>query len=262
MFHLRHVDYLISENYPMKMRRHQGLYEFYMFLYCHSPLIVYTPDGEELYAKPGSFIIYSPNKPQYWDAAPPRFLHSYVTFTVDEEDYFKELGLDCDVPISPNMNKEISETIKEIIKEAKTVNDIGKRFKIDALINNMFVDISRKLHEASSKKNVYEESILERFEQARFSIFEDPSSKISEYAAAVGFSTRRFQQYYKKFFNVVPSEDLQKAKLMLAKELLKRGEQISSVAEKAGFESVEYFSKWFHKLTGVSVSAYRAENEK
>ena len=78
MFHLRHADYQISENHPMQMRRHQGLYEFYMLLYCHSPLTVYTEFGE-IFAKPGSFILYSPHKPQYWDAAPPRFLHSFFT---------------------------------------------------------------------------------------------------------------------------------------------------------------------------------------
>lgn len=246
MFHIRHVNSTGSEDYPLKMRRHQGLYEFYMFLHCISPLNLITEEGEEIYCQPGSFIIFSPYKQQYWDALPPRFVHGFLSFTVDDDKYFENIGLPLDVPVYPNMNKEISDTLTVLHAELYDNNDIGKDYQIDRLINGLFIDISRKMHHIAAKNN-YEKDLLTIFEETRLMMFEDPSHKVDYYANKAGFSIRRFQQYYKHFFNETPSNDLCKGKISLAKMLLNEGQSILVVAEKIGFSSVEYFNKWRKK---------------
>ena len=246
MFHIRHVNSITSEDYPLKMRRHQGLYEFYLFLHCISPLNLITETGEIIYCQPGSFVIFSPYKQQYWDAIPPRFVHGFLSFTVDDEKYFENIGIPLDVPVYPNMNKEISENLKMLHDELYDNNEIGKDYQIDRLINGLFLDISRKMHHVA-EKNVYEKDLLTVFEQVRLLMFEEPSQKIEYYATKAGFSVRRFQQYYKQFFHQVPSSDLNKARVALAKELIRIGHPTPVVAEKVGFKSVEYFNKWYKK---------------
>ena len=88
-------------------------------------------------------------------------------------------------------------------------------------------------------------------------MFEDPSKKIDYFAAKTGFSVRRFQQYYKQFFEVVPSSDLNIARITRAKECLKNGESFSVIAEKVGFSSTEYFVRWFVKNTGINPKNYK-----
>ena len=251
MFHIRHVNPYTSENYPLAMRRHQGLYEFYMFLFCYSPLNLILKNGEKVYCEPGSFIIFSPYEQQYWDALPPRFVHGFLSFTIDDPKYFETLELITDYPINPRMNKEIANHLMEISNELYENNEIGKQYQIDRLINGLFLDISRKMHNAAGK-NIYEKDLLKTFEDIRLLMFEDPSKKIDYFASQTGFSTRRFQQHYKHFFEVIPSSDLNVAKLTRAKECLKNGEAISTIAEKIGFSSAEYFVRWFTKNTGIS----------
>lgn len=250
MFHLRQTNHNISESFPLNMRREQGLYEFYMFLYNISPIYL-LKDNEEIYCKPGSFIIFSPYKPQIWNAVAPRFTHSYVSFTVDDPKYFENLGLPLDEPVSADMHKEISETMALLKKEAYGTG-IGKDYLTDAAINMMFINISRKIHQLLEKKNDYKHTLLERFERVRLAIFEDPSHNVNYYANMASFSTRRFQQYYKLFFNAIPSSDISLARKIKAEEYLLKKEPISLAAEKTGFSCTEYFSKWFKRQTGKS----------
>lgn len=250
MFHIRHVSPYTSEDFPLNMRRHQGLYEFYMFLYCISPLNLILKNGEKVYCEPGSFIIFSPYEPQYWDALPPRFVHGFLSFTVDDNEYFEKLELVKDYPINPRMNKEIAKYLTDIHSELYDRNEIGKEYQIDRLINGLFLDISRKQHNLVNK-NIYEKGLLKTFEDIRLLMFENPSFKVEYFAGKAGFSVRRFQQYYKQFFGVVPSYDLNMAKLTFAKECLQNKESFNTIAEKLGFSSTLYFVRWFENNTGI-----------
>ncbi len=250
MFQFRAVGHNVKEYHPMQMRRPQGLYEFYLLIYTKSPYTL-TDCQPPVFCRPGSLILFPPYAPQNWDTHPTRMVHSYCTFTVDDPDYFKNLRIDVNFPYFLNIKKETESFFSQLDYEFYHPL-IGKKYMLDSLINGFFVNLSRKLHAAEPEKNIYELSLLEKFEDIRIKIFEDPSHDIPYYASDTGFSVRRFEYYYRYFFEVSPKDHLTTARLLTAKDKLAAGLSTADTAEFLGFKSEEYFRKWFYAHTGMS----------
>ena len=62
---------------------------------------------------------------------------------------------------------------------------------------------------------------------------------------------------YKKQMGVSIKDTIAEYRIEEAKRLLERGERVSDVAEKVGFDNFTYFSTTFKKYTGVSPNQYR-----
>lgn len=70
-------------------------------------------------------------------------------------------------------------------------------------------------------------------------------------------SSRRFNDLFRRHFDVTPNSYLLNLKINRAKVLLKtNGISISSIAYMSGFNDIGYFSKCFKKLTGVPPSKF------
>lgn len=123
---------------------------------------------------------------------------------------------------------------------------------MDSILNDYFVTLARKLHLSGTEKNEYTMSVLQQFEDLRLRIYEDPSQDVAQYAAQAGFSTRRFEHYYRLFFELSPKEEIDRARLQMAKDKLLEGQPPELLAAHLGFGSPEYFTKWFRKNTGLS----------
>ncbi len=95
-------------------------------------------------------------------------------------------------------------------------------------------------------------STLDQFEKLRLKIYEDPAHCVQYYASESGFSVRRFEHYYKQFFQISPKDDLTKARLLSAQDKLSSGLPYEEIAESLGFGSSEYFYKWYRAHLGAS----------
>ena len=62
---------------------------------------------------------------------------------------------------------------------------------------------------------------------------------------------------YKKETGVTLNEAIATYRVEQAKILLDRGERVSNVAEKVGFDNFTYFSTTFKKVVGVSPTQYK-----
>ena len=98
-------------------------------------------------------------------------------------------------------------------------------------------------------------------EQAREYIdhhYMDPDLSLSSVADAVALSPNHLSTLFKSKIGVGFSEYLTEVRLRQAKRLLITSDlRVSEVAERVGYQNMEYFSMLFKKNTGQTPSQYR-----
>ena len=79
-----------------------------------------------------------------------------------------------------------------------------------------------------------------------------------EIASAIGVSEDYLSRLFSRELGVSPWDYLNRYRILRAKDLLRKtSENIGSVARQVGFKDQAYFSRVFHKLTGLSPQAFR-----
>lgn len=73
----------------------------------------------------------------------------------------------------------------------------------------------------------------------------------------IGLSERQLQRKIKIIFNKAPGQLISQVRLLKAKELLQKDNNITEVAYQTGFTNPSYFSKLFKQAFGLSPSDYR-----
>ncbi len=85
----------------------------------------------------------------------------------------------------------------------------------------------------------------------------DATLRVSDLAERCGVSEVYFRAEFKKFYGASPLEYIKKRRIEIARQLLSTGlYNVTQVAERAGFDSVSYFSAEFRRLTGTTPSKY------
>jgi LacI family transcriptional regulator len=86
---------------------------------------------------------------------------------------------------------------------------------------------------------------------------------IEDVLKVVPLSRRVFESRFKKILGHTPHEEIIRVRMNRVKELLTETElNLAAIAERTGFEHVEYLSTAFKKKVGVSPNQYRAQNRK
>jgi signal transduction histidine kinase/AraC-like DNA-binding protein len=84
-----------------------------------------------------------------------------------------------------------------------------------------------------------------------------------ELADQTGVSENYLSQIFRQELGISPWECLTRLRIQQAKELLTSGEEtITHIATRVGFNDSAYFSRVFHKITGMSPQEYRQEGRK
>ena len=87
----------------------------------------------------------------------------------------------------------------------------------------------------------------------------DTALRVSDLAAMCGVSEVYFRREFKRFYGTSPLEYIKKRRIEIACQLLSTGlYNVTQVAERAGFDSVSYFSAEFRRLTGQTPSQYQS----
>jgi len=83
-----------------------------------------------------------------------------------------------------------------------------------------------------------------------------------EIAAAIGVSEDYLSRIFRQELDISPWEYLNRYRILQAIERLRRtSDSIGTVARQVGFKDSAYFSRVFHKVTGLSPTAYREHPE-
>ena len=75
------------------------------------------------------------------------------------------------------------------------------------------------------------------------------------------FSKFHFIKQFKSIYRLTPHQYLISRRIEKAQELLKAGSMVSGVCYRVGFESLPSFSGLFKRVTGVTPSAYLAQQQ-
>jgi AraC-like DNA-binding protein len=75
------------------------------------------------------------------------------------------------------------------------------------------------------------------------------------------FSKFHFIKQFKSIYRLTPHQYLISRRIEKAQELLKAGSMVSDVCYRVGFESLPSFSGLFKRVTGVTPSAYLAQQQ-
>ena len=85
----------------------------------------------------------------------------------------------------------------------------------------------------------------------------DTTLRVTDLAQMCGVSEVYFRAEFKKFYGSSPLEYIKKRRIEIARQLLSTGlYNVTQVAERAGFDSISYFSAEFRRLTGTTPSKY------
>lgn len=131
---------------------------------------------------------------------------------------------------------------------------VGNDKKIECIITEMLIDTHRKY-----TQSIGESKKLDGINAAHLAVIREPQRewKLADMARYGGYSTSRFSELFVERYGISPINFVLRTRIELAKKLLSSGQaNVSRVAELCGFNTVNYFSKYFKSATGTTPSEY------
>ncbi|TYQ13129.1 UNVERIFIED_CONTAM: AraC-like DNA-binding protein [Acetivibrio alkalicellulosi] len=226
----------------------------YLLLYFLTPMKVEL-DNKLVKAPSKSFLIYSPNHKQ-WYQAYKRFGNSFVHFSGDDK-LISELA----VPLNQIFHIENTAKIQEYFRwiENEFINrTLFHEHQQDANVRSLLVEIARNLR--SSDTCIVKNTRRQEFEKIRYKILGnlDYQWTAEKMASLAHMSTSQFYSIYQEEFHQSPKAALIEARMEYAKYLLSNNSlKVSQIAKMIGYENEYHFIRHFKKQFGVAPGQYR-----
>ena len=145
------------------------------------------------------------------------------------------------------------------IKEELLNCEIGFTTRVNQLIDELFIIISRQLTRQNNFSRDFPKTFLQLEQTLRQRLYYQWT--VDEMAALVGLGTTAFTDKVKNFTGFSPLNYLINIRISEAIRLLKRSdESVTNIALETGFYSSQHFATTFKKLTGFTPSAFRKNN--
>lgn len=229
----------------------------YYTIFCFLTPFVYLSDNKLCQGERGDILIYSPNTTIYYktspDTAEPLTYDWLILYKDKFEEFLDKYPLPLNEPFNTGEVCVVHEYAKKIYPEWSS-NKIGRNDMIYSLITEMIIDTYR-----SYSKNENFNKINNKITFTKHKIMSNIKKNwtLKEMADLSGYSTSRFSELYRKQYSISPINDLINHRIEIAKNLLLLSNQsVSCIAEICGFSTINYFSKYFKKVTGYTPSEY------
>lgn len=237
---------------PWKHDRPRMIYHYLAFIFEGTAFIQSENESYQLNA---GEMIYVPKGADYHSRSrdlPFSYIMLEFDFVEDEFLNFK---------FKPVFKFDNPEKIKEIMIElydAWQDKSAGNKLKLKMLMYrllNAMVKQSSELQDSYSYKKIKKAiSYMEKN-------YTNEYINVSILAEMCEISTVHFNRIFKKLYNTTPSRYMNSLRIETAKTMLKSTDTpISLVAEKCGFSSTYYFSRYFKAETGTSPLKYREKH--
>ena len=231
-------------------------------------LVITTPAifrvaGTETHVKAGSFILYTPDCPQYYRTDPEygEYINDWMHFGPDEQEeaLINAYEIPLNRPVCLGDVTGLSVLMRTICHEFYSAHT----HRVDT-VNAYFHILINKLHEQVERLtpvSVFSESSYgERLMWIRECIFrrQGYAWNVDELAASLSLSRSRFQHLYSETFGTSVTQDIIASRIQFATELLKNPEiPIEKISEMCGYASASYFIRQFKEQTGSTPSQFR-----
>lgn len=176
-------------------------------------------------------------------------LHSLITGKENENRVF----------LSPS--KESQDEIFQILKMADCIieqNHKHKDFLIYSYLVRLFAFIDNNVIPEDENTKKLKSSPIIRSAAEYINENYLTISQIEEVANHCHISVSYLCRIFRKYLGISPTEYINSRKIIHAKHLLKKGVNVSDVSFELGFNSCNYFTDLFKKITGVTPAKYRS----
>lgn len=149
--------------------------------------------------------------------------------------------------------------IIETIKAELLNQQIGFTTRVNRLIDELFILVTRRLTQESNPGRDFPQAFLKLEKALRQRLYYQWT--VDEMAALVGLGSTAFSEKVKNFTGFSPLNYLINIRISEAIKLLKQQDvSVTDIALETGFYSSQHFSTTFRKLTGFTPSEFRKNN--
>lgn len=242
-----------AEKPGFTLDRPQGAKEYILLHFLTPVELSYA--SETIHASPGSFIVFSPGYAHGF-VSKGALLHDWMHITGDVKGLMQRYGLAPDTLYEPDLSAAISEIIAFLEMEFFAQRTYWPPL-CEARMNELFIRVAHSLSHNQPQLHIRDETV-EHLRELRTRILADPwrSWTIAELAAEANISQSRLHAVYKTVFGISPKHDLILMRIEKAKQMLRRGESVSSTAEQLGYSNVYHFIRQFRQFTGTTPKQY------
>ena len=234
----------------------------YQLLYVASGKAHFFFQGQEHVINEGSMVLYYPGEAQkYFYYASDKTEVYWIHFTGSE---VESLLSDCDLPAAENIfftgtSPDYPQLFRQIIQELQLCRPNYEAL-LSLYLRHIFLLMNRSLKEGQKTGS----DIRNEIERATHYFNEHYSAEINieEYAKSRHFSTCWFIRNFRQIVKVTPMQYILSLRMMNAQNLLENTDyNITEISEAVGYDNPLYFSRLFHKHTGLSPSSYRKRHK-
>ena len=254
-------------NYRMKTRdvfetrRDKGRKD-YQLLYIASGKSHFFIDGKEHIVTAGHMVIFHPDEPQHYkyykeDRTSVYWVHftgSHVEKILEHYNFIRGEKIIYS-GTSPDFQWLFGQIIQELQLCRKQYDEM-----LTLLLRNIFILIRRSLEINKNFTDTMEKEV-----SYAIYYFRDNFNKeinVDEYAQSLNISVSWFIRCFRQITGMTPLQYVINLRISNAQMLLETSDYtISQIAESVGYENALYFSRLFHKQTGISPKEYRKKSK-
>lgn len=253
--------YRVHTSYVIETERPNGRGD-YQLLYIAAGKAHFYFDGKERIVTKGNMVLFRPGETQiyylYASEKPETYWVHFTGYDVDMIlDYYK-------MPKDENVfftgtSPDYQWLFRQMIQELQL-----RRVNYDELLNMMLKHIFLMINRYFTENQITSSDVLNEIEKAVHYFNENYNQQIiiEKYAEDCHMSTCWFINNFKKITKVTPMQYLISLRIINAMNLLETTNyNISEIANAVGYDNALYFSRLFHKYTGMSPSEYKKSSE-
>ena len=231
------------------------IYDFYVVCCFSTPFLYETEcglqagnPGDALVMPPGSVVYHGPMSEEEC------FYNDWMYVVGDD---FGALLEEYPVPIGQAFSVGSVNFLKKCIRRIDE-EMVLKQTGYEKIISGCITETMIEMHRFCLKQHSIETADY-RLESVREMFLRRPEKQwtLKGMADLSGYSVSRFAALYASKYGRSPKADLLDIRMELARQLLRYSDlSVTEVAERCGFKSIYYFSKYFKQTVGIAPSEY------
>lgn len=217
--------------------------------------------GKEEIVPAGNMVLYRPREEQrYYYYGVDHTEVFWVHFTGrDVTNILRRYGFQDGVHvIHTGCSLEYANLYRDMIKELKLcLPDYEEKLVLD--LRTLFILLHRLEGKTSGLKKRHLQEEIDAAVRYFHTNYMHPIS-VENYAAEHGMSVSWFIRNFREYTQETPTQYLLSLRISMAQSLLEKTDHnITEIASLVGYENPLYFSRLFHKSTGISPSSFRKQ---
>ncbi len=222
---------------------------------------VFRIDGKDIYAPAGSFILFTPEYPEYYHGDKAEYIDDWMHFgpDPDEEELIRSLGIPLNRITPLSDIKQISAILRNMCYEHYSAHR-NRKESVDLYFRLLLYKLNECIDTAGTASSLSESKYFEKMMWLRESIYRWPAREwtIDDMAAEISLSRSRLQHLYSDTFGVSISKDITASRMDKARDYLRNPElSINEIAVLVGYGTPSYFNRQFKAAFGETPSQYR-----